>query len=130
MYANTQMGGEDNADVDACWTPPEPELVVYPNLALGLMGVPAAYNILFACTPAHNLATEVPITLLDEAGCMPGGLISGTFMGSSRHLTASFTVLVGGIPATRTTSMTLQNTINAVGVRDVPSQTIVELNGG
>jgi hypothetical protein len=127
MFANTQMGGEDYAFPDVCWTPPVPMPFPYLNEALGLMGVPAAYNVLFACTPAHNLATEVPITLGDESGCAPGGIISGTFMGPSRHLTAAFTVLVGGIPGTRESSISLQNTINMLGARIVPSQGVVEL---
>jgi hypothetical protein len=43
-------------------------------------------------------------------------------MGPSRHLTGAFTCLVGGLPATRMTSMALQNSTNCPGVRVVPSQ--------
>jgi hypothetical protein len=43
-------------------------------------------------------------------------------MGPSRHLTAAFTGLVGGMPVTRMTSVALQNSTNCPGVRVVPSQ--------
>jgi hypothetical protein len=43
-------------------------------------------------------------------------------MGPSRHLTAAFTTLVVGMPATRMTSMSLQNSTNCPGARIVPSQ--------
>jgi hypothetical protein len=71
--------------------------------------------------PAHNLGTITPLTNGDNAG-VAMGVASGTVMGPSRHLTAAFTVLIGGMPATRLTSMSLQNSTNAPGVRLVPSQ--------
>ena len=43
-------------------------------------------------------------------------------MGPSRHLTGAFTVLLKGTPATRLTSLSLQNSTNALGMRIVPSQ--------
>jgi len=58
-------------------------------------------------------------------GDQPGvalGVASGTVMGPARHLTAAFTVLVGGLPATRLTSISLQNSTNMIGLRIVPSQ--------
>ncbi|WP_224366481.1 DUF4150 domain-containing protein [Hyalangium versicolor] len=125
MFANTQMMGMDMAFPDVCLTPmPAPTPIPYPNIAMGPMGVPAAYNVLFMCTPAHNMSTVVPLTNGDNAG-VAMGVASGMVMGPSRHLTASFTVLVGGMPATRLTSMSLQNGTNAPGVRLVPSQTKV-----
>ncbi len=127
MFANTQMMGMDLAFPDVCLTPmPAPVPVPYPNIAMGPMGVPAAYNVLFMATPAHNMATTVPLTNGDNAG-VAMGVASGLVMGPSRHLTAAFTVLVGGIPATRLTSMSLQNSTNAPGVRLVPSQVKVLL---
>ena len=57
----------------------------------------------------------------DDAGLV-GGVASGTDMGPSRHLTAAFTVLVDGMPATRMTSMSLGNSTNCPGMRIVPSQ--------
>jgi hypothetical protein len=48
-------------------------------------------------------------------------------MGPSRHVTAAFTVLVLGMPATRLTSIAIQNSTNCPGVRIVPSQVKVVL---
>lgn len=78
-------------------------------------------NILFLGMPAHNLATIIPLTNGDNAG-INLGVASGTVMGPARHLTASFTVLLKGSPATRLTSLSLQNSNNTVGMRAVPSQ--------
>jgi hypothetical protein len=122
MFANTQMMGMDLAFPDVCLTPtPAPVPIPYPNIAMGPMGVPACYTILFMCAPAHNMATTVPLTNGDNAG-VAMGVASGMVMGPSRHLTAAFTVLLMGMPATRLTSVSLQNSTNAPGMRIVPSQ--------
>jgi hypothetical protein len=128
MFANNQMGGQDIGVPDVCLTPAGPALVPvpYPNVAMGLMGVPAAYNVLFGGAPAHNLGTTVVMTNGDNAG-VATGVASGTVMGPSRHLTGAFSVLVGGMPATRLTSMSLQNSTNCPGARLVPSQVVVLL---
>jgi len=128
MFANTQMMGMDMGFPDVCLTPVGPALapIPYPNIAMGPMGVPAAYNVLFMSTPAHNLSTMIPMTNGDNAG-VAMGVASGTVMGPARHLTGAFTVLVGGLPATRMTSMSLQNSTNCPGVRLVPSQVKVLL---
>lgn len=127
MFANTQMGGVDFAFPDVCLTPmPAPVPIPYPNIAAGPMGVPAAYNVLFSCAPAHNMSTSVPLTNGDNAG-VSMGVASGLVMGPSRHLTAAFTVLVGGMPGTRLTSSSLQNSTNAPGCRIAPSQVSVLL---
>jgi len=122
MFATTQMMGIDLGFPDVCLTPtPAPVPVPYPNIAAGPMGVPAQYNVLFMCAPAHNMATTVVMTNGDNTG-VALGVASGTVMGPSRHLTASFTTLVGPMPATRMTSMALQNSTNCPGCRLVPSQ--------
>jgi hypothetical protein len=121
MFANTQMMGLDLGFPDVCLTPPVPLPIPYPNLALGPMGVPAVYNVLFMCAPAHNMATTIVMTNGDNTG-IALGVASGTVMGPARHLTAAFTVLVGGMPATRLTSIALQNSTNCPGIRLVPSQ--------
>ncbi|TXH27034.1 MAG: DUF4150 domain-containing protein [Elusimicrobia bacterium] len=127
MFANTQMMGMDLGFPDVCLTPmPTPVPIPYPNITAGPMGVPAAYNVLFMCAPAHNLSTIIPLTNGDNAG-VATGVASGTVMGPSRHLTGAFTVLVGGIPATRLTSISLQNSTNCPGARIVPSQVKVLL---
>lgn len=126
MFANTQLAGIDMGFPDVCLTPTPagPVPVPYPNIAAGPMGVPAVYNVLFMCAPAHNMATIVPLTNGDNAG-LALGVASGTVMGPSRHMTAAFSVLVGGMPATRLTSVSLQNSTNCPGARIVPSQTKV-----
>ncbi len=121
MFANTQMMGIDIGFPDVCLTPPVPLPIPYPNIALGPMGVPAVYNVLFMCAPAHNMATTIVMTNGDNTG-IALGVASGTVMGPARHLTAAFTVLVGGMPATRLTSVALQNSTNCPGMRLVPSQ--------
>jgi hypothetical protein len=85
------------------------------------MAVPTVYNVLFMCAPAHNMGTSIPMTNGDNAG-VATGVASGIVMGPSRHLTGSFTTLVGGMPVTRTTSASLQNSTNCPGVRVAPSQ--------
>lgn len=128
MFANSQMMGIDIGFPDVCNTPTPagPVPIPYPNIATGSMGVPPVPKVLFGGTPAHNMSTVVPMTNGDNAG-VATGVASGTVMGPSRHLTGSFTTLVGGMPATRMTSMSLQNSTNCPGARIAPSQTKVLL---
>ncbi len=123
MFANTQLGGMNLGFPDVCLTPAGPAVVPipYPNVAVGPMGVPAAYNVLMGMAPAHNLSTVIPLSNGDNAG-IATGVASGTVMGPTRHLTAAFTVLVKGMPLTRLTSASLQNSTNCPGMRIVPSQ--------
>ena len=123
MFANTQMMGMDIGFPDVCLTPaaPAPIPIPYPNMAAGPMGTGFVPNVLFMCAPAHNMATVIAMTNGDNAG-VATGVASGTVMGPSRHLTGAFTCLVGGMPATRVTSMSLQNSTNCPGARLVPSQ--------
>ncbi|WP_380180338.1 DUF4150 domain-containing protein [Kalamiella sp. sgz302252] len=122
MFANCQLSGTDMAFPDACLTPPAVQTPIpYPNIAVGTTAIPNAFNILFMGMPAHNMATVTPLTNGDNAG-VALGIASGSVMGPSRHTTGAFTVLLKGMPATRTTSLSLQNSTNAVGMRTVPSQ--------
>jgi hypothetical protein len=125
MFANCQLMGMDLAFPDVCLTPtPVPVPIPYPNIAMGPTAIPNNPTVLFMMGPAHNLATTIPMTNGDNAG-VNMGVASGTVMGPSRHLTGAFTVLINGAPATRLTSMSLQNSTNAPGARIVPSQTLV-----
>lgn len=127
MFANTQLGGLDTGLPDVCLTPAAagiPVPIPYPNLANGPMGVPAAFTVLISGAPAHNLGTSVPLTNGDNAG-VNMGVASGVVMGPSRHLTGSFSCLIGGMPASRMTSVSLQNSTNCPGARMVPSQVSV-----
>ena len=121
MFANTQMGGMNFGLPDVCLTPPVAEPIPYPNFGFGPLGVPAAYNILWECTPTHNMVTEIVISVGDEPG-VELGVASGMVMGPVRHLTGAFTVLVDGAPVTRMTSISLHNSTNCPGMRIVPSQ--------
>lgn len=128
MFANTQMMGMDMGFPDVCLTPTPagPVPIPYPNIALGPTAVPPVANVLYMCTPAHNMGTVAPLSNGDNAG-VATGVASGMVMGPRRHLTAAFTHLVGGMPATRMTSVALQNSTNAPGARIVPSQVKVLL---
>lgn len=128
MFGNSQMMGMDTGFPDVCLTPTPagPVPVPYPNMGMGNMGVPMVPKVLWNCTPAHNMSTSIPLTNGDNAG-VSMGVASGLVMGPTRNLTGAFTVLVGGMPATRLTSSTLQNSTNCPGVRVVPSQTKVLL---
>jgi hypothetical protein len=123
MFANTQMMGMDFAFPDVCLTPavPAPIPIPYPNIAMGPTAIPNQVKVMILAAPAHNLGTQIPLSNGDNAG-VATGVASGMVMGPRRHLTAAFTVLIGGMPATRLTSATIQNSTNAPGARIVPSQ--------
>lgn len=127
MFATTQLIGLNLGFPDVCFTPmPVPVPIPYPNLALPMLGFPPAFRVLFFCAPAHNLLTTIVVTMGDTPGLMLG-VVSHMVMGSSRCVTAAFTVLVGGIPATRLTSITITNVFNCPGMTIVPSQIKVVL---
>lgn len=129
MFANTQMGGMDSAFPDVCLTPapPAPPVPIpYPNIANRPTAVPAVPTVLFGGAPAHNMSTVIPMSNGDNAG-IAMGVASGLVMGPSRCTTCATTVLIGGMPATRLTSTTLQNSTNAPGACIAPSQTKVLL---
>lgn len=121
MFANCQIMGVDLAFPDVCKTPPALLPIPYPNVALGPTSIPNAWNILMVGGPAHNMATVTPFTNGDNPG-IGMGLVSSSVMSTKRDLTGAFTVLIRGTPATRMTSLTLQNRCNMVGMRIVPSQ--------
>jgi hypothetical protein len=129
MFANTQMMGMDMGFPDVCLTPapPAPPIPIpYPNIAMGPTAVPNCPTILIMAMPVHNLGTSIPMTNGDNGGLLTG-VASATVMGPSRHLTGAFTVLFMGMPASRLTSMSLQNSTNCPGARIVPSQPLVLL---
>lgn len=122
MFANSQMMGMDIGFPDVCLTPmPLPVPIPYPNFGLGPLALLFSPKVLWMCMPAHNMATTIVLTFGDLPGVMLG-IASGMIMGPARHLTASFTVLVTGLPGTKMTSIALQNLTNCPGMRLVPSQ--------
>jgi hypothetical protein len=124
MFANTQAAGIDHAFPDVCLTPPVPVPVPYLNVAQGSMAANPVPNVYFASAQVHNLSTIVPTTSGDEPG-VATGVSSGTVMNKSQHITGATSVLIGGMPVTRLTSQTLQNSANISGSRMAPSQTKV-----
>ncbi|MFJ0621959.1 DUF4150 domain-containing protein, partial [Bordetella bronchiseptica] len=129
MFADCQLMGMDLAFPDICKTPPALLPIPYPNFALGPMGIPNVWNVLLMAMPAHNLLTTIALSNGDNPG-IGMGLISQTVMAQARRITCVPNVLFGCIPATRLTGLTVQNTINTVGMRVVPSQLKVVLLGG
>ncbi len=127
-FANCQLGGVDFAFPDVCWTPPLPCPIPYPNFAFGILAIPNVLHILFSAMPAHNMGTIIPISFGDEAGCL-GGIASGTVMGPCIHVTGVLTFLIAALPATRQTDLTIQNLINVLGMRILPSQDKIILLG-
>jgi hypothetical protein len=123
MFANTQMMGMDLGFPDVCLTPSPagPVPIPYPNIAMAPTATGFVPNVFIGSAPAHNLMTSIPMTNGDNAG-VATGVASGTVMATARHVTAAFTVLVGGAPLTRLTSIAIQNSTNCPGARIVPSQ--------
>src|SRR6056297_93874 len=128
MFAKTQMPAQSMAFPDVCLTPappaPAPVPVPYPNIAISSMAVPNVPNFLIFGMPVHNLGTTTPMTNGDNSG-VAMGVASGTVMGQQRNMTGAFTCLIKGMPATRLTSVSLQNSTNAPGATITPSQTKV-----
>ncbi len=126
MFMNTQQKGKCLAFPDVCKTPPQMLPIPYLNQADAKMSRPGCYHVLVNRMPAHNMGTMTFITTGDVQGAL-GGIISQRFMAQSRYVTGAFTVLLKNKPATRLTSMTLQNNNNAPGMRIMPSQNVVLL---
>ena len=126
MFANCQLGGLNFGFPDVCLTPAiVPVPVPYPNMATGLTANPATAckKIYLSCMPAHNLMTQIPLSMGDNAG-VAGGVASGMMMGPCKHLMGSFGVIYEGTPATKMTSPTGQNgmSLNAPGMTLAPAQ--------
>ncbi|HHH27092.1 MAG TPA: DUF4150 domain-containing protein [Polyangiaceae bacterium] len=126
MFANCQGGGYDLCAVDICKTPPAGVPLPYPNFAMGCQAILFNPRVIVQTGPAHHLGTMIPTSSGDEPGAM-GGVVSLIIKGPSRHSAGSAKVIWGGLPASRTTSPTLQNVINGLGCRVAPSQTKVLL---
>ena len=128
MLAKTSAGGMCMGFPDVCLTPappsPAPVPIPYPNMGVEPTDTSFVPNVLITCTPAHNMSSQPIMTNGDNLG-VATGVASGTVMGPARTVTAAFTVVVGGMPLARLTSMTIQNNTNAPGAKIVPSATNV-----
>lgn len=120
MFGNSQMGGVNIGFPDICKTPPMIP-IPYPNISFGPTGFPPAFKIFWMCTPSHNIMTMPMFSIGDTPGVLLG-LVSQTVMAPTRHIIGAFTMLLMGLPATRMTTINIQNTMNCPGMTLVPSQ--------
>lgn len=135
MFQSTMGGGMNMGLPDVCKTPAAagaPVPIPYPNVSTGATANPAtaSMTVLTGCMPSFNMSTEVLLSNGDQAGVMMG-VASNMIMGPTEHILGSFTVLTGGAPAQRLTSITGQNgmSMNCPGVTLVPSQVSVLVLG-
>jgi hypothetical protein len=115
-------------DVCKTATPAGPVPMPYPNIADTSMADPGGLvnDVLIAGMPAMNQMSKVTSSNGDEAGAQ-GGVVSGKIMGEMTFTDGSTKVMVGGKPAVRVTTQTLQNGApgNTIGVVSAGSQTLV-----
>ncbi len=127
MFHSTMMGGMSLGFPDTCNTPGPTGVmpIPYPNISVGPTCIPptASMTVLTMGTPSFNQATEVPMTNGDNAG-VAMGVASGMVMGPQEHTLGSLTILTGGSPSQRMTSITGHNGMseNCPGITLVPSQ--------
>ena len=128
MLAKTSAGGLCTAFPDVCLTPappaPAPIPIPYPNIGArpDQRGVRAQRADDLRSGPQHGHAAADD----QRRQRRPGDrrrLRDGD--GPGAHGDAAFTVLVGGMPLARLTSITIQNNTNAPGAKVVPSVTNV-----
>jgi hypothetical protein len=118
---------------DVCLTPavPSPIPVPYPNIGTTDMADPGGIveNILVCGMPAMNMSSTILLTNGDQAGTAGGGVACAEIMGEVAFVTGAMTIMVGGPPGVRLTSLTTQNANNTIGLVSAPSQTVVMLLG-
>ncbi len=131
MFMLTMGSGMDLGFPDVCLTPAAagaPVPVPYPDIAMSVTSVPAAYNVLVDCMPVINKLSMGMMSNGDEAGCY-GGVASHLIDGQTTYQVGCFTIMVDGLPAQRLTSVTGQNCLgmqpNAPGMCLAPSQVTV-----
>jgi hypothetical protein len=129
MFALSMGAGTDIGFPDACLTPmPAPVPVPYPNAAMSASTAPAAFNILLECTPALNMMSKGLVSAGDQSGVAMGA-VSHLVAGQTSYVVGCFTIIKGGAPAQRLTSVTGQNCAGVVpngpGMTLVPSQVTV-----
>jgi hypothetical protein len=130
MFMLSMGPGTDMAFPDVCLTPVGPAVapVPYPNVAMSAATLPVAPNVLVECTPALNMMSKGLVSMGDEPGVLLG-VVSHLEAGQTSYEVGCFTIIVGGAPAQRLTSVTGQNCMgvlpNAVGACIAPSQVTV-----
>ncbi|MDR2669488.1 MAG: DUF4150 domain-containing protein [Desulfovibrio sp.] len=130
MFMLSMGPGTDLAFPDVCLTPVGPAVVPmpYPNTAVSAATAPVVPNVLVECTPALNMMSKGLVSMGDEAGVLLGA-VSHMMSGQTSYDVGCFTIMVGGAPAQRLTSVTGQNCLavlpNSVGACIAPSQATV-----
>lgn len=127
MFALTMGAGMDMGFPDVCLTPSPvgPLPVPYPNMAMSSATMPMAFNILTECTPTINMMSKGLVSMGDQPGIAMGA-VSHLVAGQTNYMVGCFTIMMGGAPAQRLTSITGQNSMAAIpncpGMCSVPSQ--------
>lgn len=118
--------GMDMCFPDVCLTPvPAPVPIPYPNMAMSATTAPMAFTVLTECTPTVNMMSKGLVSMGDQPG-VGMGAASHMNSGQTSYMVGCFTIIIGGAPAQRLTSVTGQNCMgvmpNGVGACLVPSQ--------
>jgi hypothetical protein len=126
MFALSMGPGMDMCFPDTCLTPaPAPTPIPYPNTAMSAATSPAAFTVLTECTPTLNAMSKGLVSMGDQAGVAMGA-VSHVVGGQTSYNVGCFTLMIGGAPAQRLTSVTGQNCMGVMahgpGVCLVPSQ--------
>ena len=123
MFVNSQgpIPAMSLAFPDVLLVPPLEIPAPFPNVSLSMTAIPTCYNVFLMCMPAHNIATERVVTITGVGL----GVMSGDDFGPQENMLGSFTLFMGGPPATKMTLPTMQNLTNAYGFHLSPSQIVV-----
>lgn len=129
MFALSMGAGMNAGFPDACLTPvPAPAPIPYPNMSFSASTMPMAFNVLSCCTPTLNMMSKGLVSVGDQAGVVLGAA-SHIIAGQTNYMVGCFTIMMGGAPAQRLTSVTGQNSMallpNGPGMTAVPSQVCV-----
>lgn len=132
MFANTMLCVVNFGFPDVCEvpTPAGPIPVPFPNFAISITHIPSQTQVVIGGGLAENLLTQGTISNGDEAG-IAMGIVSHVVMGPDRYVMGSLKVCIGGVFATRLTSLTTANGMvgNIVGLSITPSQVCVMVLG-
>jgi hypothetical protein len=118
MFANNNLGVMSLGFPDVCLV----AIVTVPevNIDFSITNIPTVFNVLYGGGLAENLITISTLSTADVGV----GVVSGMCMGPKRSFLGSFKLLVGGIFASRLTSINGQNGIlpNTIGICLTPAQ--------
>lgn len=132
MFANINLGVLNFAFPDVCLvpTPVGPVPIPFPNIVFTVSHIPSQFSVIIGGGIAENLVTQGTISNGDEPG-VNLGVVSGMEIGPDRYLMGSFKVAMGGVFATRLSSMVGQNGMigNAIGMSITPAQVCVLVLG-